>query len=387
MYEEDQTRDEFRIRAEIDLDAIYENVCESKKNIEKANPDKQVNIIAVVKADGYGHGAVETAKKVDPLVGGYGVATIGEAVELREAGIGKMILILGHVLDCDLKKAVDYDISQAIFDYETAKKLSNIAINSGKRAKIQIKLDCSMGRIGFRMVPESIAEILNIIALPGLETEGIFTHFANADEADKTRVTREYIAFSEFVNDLRMKGLPDTAIVHCANSAAIIDTPYMSENFMRLGISLYGLYPSDDVNHNEVKLKPAMSVRSCISYVKTVPAGTRISYNGTYETKRETVVATIPAGYADGYPRLLSNKGNVIIKGRRAPIIGRVCMDQFMVDVTDIAGVQRGDVATLLGRDGQEEITADELAKLCDTINYEIVCGISKRVPRVYRGI
>lgn len=418
MYDEIKSDSDFRIRAEIDLNAIYHNVSEAKKHLEGyaaktlpgspaagavqtggaeqtggaadgrangADSEKSVvpGLYAVIKADAYGHGAVRTALKIDDLVDGYCVALGEEALELREAGIKKDILILGFTPAACRENLINADIIQTVFDIETAELLSKIALSLKKTARVHIKIDSSMGRIGFLRNQAAVEDIVKICSMEGLDVCGIFTHFADADSADKSRVEEEYRAFSDFVRLLEDRGCSFKTI-HCANSAAIIDTPYMSYDKMRYGISLYGLYPSDEVGKDEVKLIPAMSVRAKISYVKTVPAGTRISYGGTYETKRETVIATIPAGYADGISRSLSNRGCVLVKGKRAPITGRICMDQFMVDITGIPGVKAGEIVTLLGKDGNEEITADELANLEGTINYEVVCDYSKRIKRMY---
>ncbi len=366
----------YRVRADIDLDAVYENVAEVKKHISD-----DVKVMLIIKADGYGHGAVPIAKALHGLADGFGVAIVEEGMELRDANVNEPVLILGYTGPEYLDEVVSYDLTQTIFDYDTAKLLSDIAVKQSKKAKVHIKIDTGMNRIGFKDCEESIDEILRIKELHGICAEGIFTHLAKADEADIEAVIIQYKRFTDFVGRLEAAGV-HFDIVHAANSAAIIDSPHMKLDMVRCGIATYGLYPSDEVDKIRIVLKPAMSLTSHISYVKTVEAGQGISYNGTFVTTRETKVATIPVGYADGYPRLLSSKGRVLIRGKAAPIIGRICMDQFMVDVTDIPDAARGDKVTLVGTDGDLTISLDEIAALTETINYEVACDISKRVPR-----
>lgn len=369
-----------RIQAEIDLDAMTYNLEHIKKNLA---PGTQV--IAVLKADGYGHGAVPLARRIqkDPEIWGIAVATVEEGEELRNAGITKPILILGYTYQEDYQKIANLDFRPAVFKLSMAKELSKAALEAGKTLKIHIKIDTGMTRIGYRDVKKDVPEILEISKLPGLDIEGIFTHFARADEADKTPALVQYEKFQEFIRALEQEGL-HIPMKHCSNSAGIIRMQEANLDAVRAGIILYGLYPSKEVEREPVPLKPLMSLRSHIAYIKTVEPGAEISYGGIFTTVRETRVATIPVGYADGYPRGLSNKGSVLIRGKRAPILGRVCMDQFMVDVTEIAEAEELDQVTLLGKDGEDCITMEELGELSGRFNYEFACCISKRVPRVY---
>lgn len=370
-----------RIQAEIDLDAMTYNLEHIKKNLKPGT-----KIIAVLKADGYGHGAVPLGKRIqqDPSVWGIAVATVEEGIELREAGITSPILILGYTYQEDYQKIVDMDFRPAVFKKSMAQELSKAAVRARKTLKIHIKIDTGMTRIGYRNVETDVPEILEISRLPGIEVEGIFTHFARADEIDIAPARIQYEKFQEFLHALEEKGL-SIPMKHCSNSAGIIRMQEANLDAVRAGIILYGLYPSPEVEQEPVPLKPLMSLRSHIAYIKTVEPGVEISYGGIFTTTRKTRVATIPVGYADGYARGLSNKGSVLIRGKRAPILGRVCMDQFMVDVTDIPEARELDQVTLLGRDQKDCITMEELGDLSGRFNYEFACCISKRVPRVYR--
>lgn len=369
-----------RIQAEIDLDAMTYNLEHIKRNLKPGT-----KIIAVLKADGYGHGAIPLGKRIqqDPEVWGIAVATVEEGEELREAGITKPILILGYTYQEDYKKIVDMDFRPAVFKQSMAQELSKAAVAAKKTLRIHIKIDTGMTRIGYRDVKTDVPEILEISKLPGIEVEGIFTHFARADERDTTPAKVQYEKFQEFLLALEEAGL-SIPMKHCSNSAGIIRMKEANLDAVRAGIILYGLYPSEEVEREPVPLKPLMSLRSHIAYIKNVEPGVEISYGGLFTTTRETRVATIPVGYADGYARGLSNKGSVLIRGKRAPILGRVCMDQFMVDVTDIPEAEELDQVTLLGKDQEDSITMEELGKLSGRFNYEFACCISKRVPRVY---
>lgn len=367
-----------RVEAVIDLDAIYDNLKNTKEIIKEGTM-----LMAIVKADGYGHGAVAIAREVDSIVDAYGVSNIEEAIELRKYATKKMILILGYTPVCEYEQLIKYGITQAVYSYEMALELSKAAKKMGKEAVVHIKLDTGMTRIGFKDNDESIDIIGKICELEGIKVEGIFTHFACADMKDKTSVTGQIRRYEAFVNKLSERGI-GIPIRHVANSASIIDIPCVNYNMVRSGISTYGMYPSDEVNTDNLCIRQAMSIKSCISFIKDVDEGVSVSYSATYVTTRPTKIATIPVGYADGYPRNLSNKGYVLINGKKAPIIGRVCMDQFMVDITDIENVDYNSVVTLLGRDKDEFISVEELAQLANTFNYEFVCDISKRVPRVF---
>lgn len=368
----------YRVYADIDLGRIAANV----DSLMAAAPEG-TKALAVVKADGYGHGDAAVAKAVYSRVYGYAVATLDEAVNLRENGIDKPVLILGFVNTDEYKVLVENEVAATVFDYETAKELDEAAKKLGKTAICHIKVDTGMRRIGMEPDENGIETVRKIKQLKHLNARGIFTHFAASDEADKTSAVRQYEKFNRFAEKLESEGIT-FEIKHCANSAAVIDMPYTHKDMVRLGIAMYGMYPSEEVDKTKIKLYPALELKSHVTMVKTVPAGERVSYGGTFETKKPTKLATISVGYGDGYPRALSSKGYVLIRGRKAPIVGRVCMDQMMADVTDIPDIKRNDVVTLIGRDGDEEITVEEIAALAGTFNYEFVCDLNKRIPRNY---
>ncbi|WP_418792513.1 alanine racemase [Phosphitispora sp. TUW77] len=343
-----------------------------------------VRIMGVVKANAYGHGAIPVSKIIlDNGADCLGVAMLDEARELRQAGIAVPVLILGYTPGEQAEEAISLDITQTVYSIEGAEAISRAALKLGKQAKIHIKVDTGMGRLGFLADDNSIDNIIRAAALPGIAAEGIMTHFSVADRDDKEYTYYQHNLFSKVISCLRKKGFPDV-IKHAANSAAIIDLPGVHLDMVRAGVSIYGLYPSQEVQTSKLDLMPALSFKARVAYVKTVPAGTSISYGRSFVTGGETTVATIPVGYADGYSRLLSNKAHVLVHGVRVPVIGTVCMDQFIIDVSKVPEVKVGDVVTLIGREGEQHITADELADLMGTINYEIVCMISDRVPRVY---
>lgn len=368
----------YRVQAQINLDAIYENVVNAKKLLKPGT-----KIMAVVKADGYGHGAVETAGAIDGIVDSYGVAILEEGIELRQAGFTKPILIFGFTPEPQYMAMADYNITAAVFQYDMAAKMSEAALKINKKAHIHIALDTGMGRIGFKQDNESLNIIKKIAKLPGISIDGCFTHFARMDEKDKTKAKLQFGRYMSFVKRIEDEGI-ELPVKHVSNSAGIIEMQEVNLDMVRYGISLYGMYPSGEVAKDRIKLVPAMELKAFVSFVKTVEAGCEIGYGGTFTTTRKTEIATIPVGYADGYPRALSGKGHVLIHGKLAPVIGRVCMDQFMVDVTDIAGVCEGDIVTLAGHDGDGYISIEELAEMAHSFNYEFVCDISKRVPRVY---
>ena len=368
----------YRIEARVNLDAICNNIDEVRRNI---NADTK--IMAVIKADGYGHGAVALATALKDKVDAYGIAIIEEGIELRRAGFEKPILVLGFTPHQLYDELLKYDIIQTVFQYDMAKRLSDTAVSLGKQAKIHLKVDTGMTRIGFKDTDESIQIIKEISKLPNITIDGIYTHFASADEEDKTSARKQLSRFLIFADKLEKEGI-HVPVKHVSNSASIIDLPEANLDLVRSGIITYGMYPSDKVNKNRLMLQPALTLISNVVYVKSVEAGTGISYNSTYITEQDSVIATIPVGYGDGYPRQLSSKGRVLIHGKSAPIVGRVCMDQFMVDVTDIPDVKEGDKVTLIGQDGDESISIEEVANLAGSFNYELVCDIGKRVPRVY---
>lgn len=367
-----------RVYAPIDLDAVVFNMESMKKRLAPG-----IGMIGVVKTDGYGHGAVPVAEAMDPYVQGYAVATAEEALMLRRHGITKPVLILGVTHKSHYKELIEEQIRPAVFTMEQAAPLSEQAVRMGKTARIHLALDTGMSRIG--MFPdEQGAELAVAIGkLPGIEIEGMFTHFAKADETDKASAGLQLEKYLRFAEMLKQRGL-EIPVKHCSNSAAIIDLPQAHLDAVRAGISIYGMYPSDEVDQKRVPLKPVMSLKSFITYVKTIAPGSQVSYGGTFCAEKPTRVATIPVGYGDGYPRGASNKGYVLIHGRKAPILGRVCMDQFMVDVTDIPEAEVDTEVTLIGCDGAEQITVEELAAWCGGFHYELVCDLGKRVPRVY---
>ncbi|MBQ2902197.1 MAG: alanine racemase [Agathobacter sp.] len=369
-----------RVYAGINLSAVLHNLEEMHKNI-----DKNTKIVAVIKTDGYGHGALPIAKAIEhvPYLWGYAVATVDEAMALIDDGRKKPILILGISFAEQFDAIIRNDIRPCVCDFDTAKKLSEIAVAKNKICHIHIKIDTGMSRIGFQVNQETANIIADISKLPNVEIEGLFTHFANADEADKTLTKGQMDLFQQMCQMLAEKGVK-IPIKHCSNSAGIVDIPEANMNMVRAGIILYGLWPSDEVNKRNMDLQPVMSLKSHISYIKDLEAGRRVSYGGIYITPEAQRIATVPVGYGDGYARSLSDKGYVLVRGQKAPICGRICMDQFMIDVSHIEGVRVGDAVTLLGQDGTEQITMEELGDLSERFNYEFACLITPRVPRVY---
>ena len=371
--------DEERVLAIIDLDAIAYNMTNIKSKV-----GKETGIIGIIKADAYGHGSVEISKVI--LENGadwLAVAVVDEGINLRKNGIAASILLLGYTPELRLEDVVNNGFIQTVYTYKTAKKLSDVAVRLGKTAVIHIKIDTGMGRIGYRVNEASADEIVKISELPNIEVNGMFTHFSTADEKDKDYTLNQYKKFVQMDALLRERGL-EIPIKHAANSAAIMDFDNMMFNMVRPGIILYGAYPSEEVDKDNLSIKPAMSVKTHVSYVKEVNEGDYISYGRKYQAVGKRIIATIPVGYADGFIRAYSNGGKVLIKGECAPIVGRICMDQFMVDVTDIKDVQINDEVVLIGKQGNKEITVDFIASILDTINYEVFCTLSKRVPRQY---
>lgn len=369
-----------RVCAQIDLEAVASNM---KHMHEKLS--EHTKMIAVIKADGYGHGAKQLAKRLEPLdfVFGFAVATAEEAIDLRESGVQKPVLILDYTFPEDYEALIAQNIRLTVFKEDTAAQLAASAKKLGKKALIHIKVDTGMSRIGVSADECGLSVVKEIAAYPEIELEGMFTHFARVDEADKTYSDRQLATFQEFVHRCEQADIL-IPFKHCSNSAGILELKRADLDIVRAGITIYGLWPSDEVSRNSIVLKPAMSLKSSIIYIKTVQKGTPISYGGTFMAKEPMRLATIPVGYADGYPRELSNKGSVLIRGKRAPITGRICMDQFMVDVTNIPEAKEYDEVVLLGKSGEEEITAEELSRLSGRFHYELVCDISKRVPRIY---
>ena len=369
-----------RVYARIDLDANEYNMEQMKQNLSP-----NTKMMAVIKADGYGHGAVQIADMLEGVdyIWGFAVATLDEAVVLRTEGIKKPILVLGCVFPDQYMAMLKHDIRMNVYTEEMAEAISQMAAREGMTAYMHIKLDTGMARLGFDISENSVAAIERISKMKNVKMEGIFTHFAKADETDKSFTQKQMKDFSRMVDKLKEKNV-SFQYEHCANSAAIIDVKDANYDLVRAGISTYGLYPSEEVKKENVKLKPALVLKSHVAFVKEIEEGTAISYGGTFVSKEKMRIATIPVGYADGYPRNLSNTGFVLIRGKKAPIVGRVCMDQFMVDVTHIEGTSFGDKVTLIGTDGNETITVEDLSELSGRFNYEFVCDLGKRIPRVY---
>ncbi len=359
----------------INLDTIEANVTAVRNRVG-------VDVMAVIKADAYGHGAIQVARLLQDKCAFFGVSSILEAMELRQAGIYNPILILGHTPVSAFPALVQAEIRPTIFHYEDALALSEAARRCQKSAAFHFAVDTGMSRIGFQATEEDADICAQIARLPGLTAEGIFSHFATADCADLTKARLQAEKFDEFCAMLRSRGV-EIPIRHLDNSAGLMNFENHYE-MVRSGIVTYGMYPSSEVEAASLPIQPALQWLSRVTHVKTLPAGREISYGGTFVTERETRVATVPVGYADGYRRSLSGKFYVLIRGRRAPILGRVCMDQMMVDVTDIPDVTLNDRVVLVGRSGNEEITMEQIADAADSFNYEFVCGISRRVPRVY---
>jgi len=367
---------------EIDLDRIHRNM-----DNMKANLDEKTKMIGVIKTDGYGHGAVPIAAELEPLeyMYGFAVATVEEAHILRMAGVKKPILILGYTFPYSYPTLVKEEIRPTVFREDTLKDLSEVAVSLNTKIKVHIKLDTGMSRIGVLPDESGFQFVEKALQTEGIEVEGIFTHFATSDYADKRYAYEQLEKFQKFCLEAEERFHINFAVKHCSNSAGIIEMREANMDVVRAGITLYGLSPSDEVEKDIVKFEPALSFKSTIVYVKTIPAGTAVGYGRTYIADKERTIATIPLGYGDGYPRGMSNKGYVLIHGKRAPIIGRVCMDQFMVDVTDIPGTAVNDEVTLIGTDGAETITMEEIGEVSGRFNYELACNLGKRVPRVYK--
>lgn len=367
--------------ATVDLDKIRRNMDHMKANLDQATC-----MIGVIKADGYGHGAVPIARELEPLdyMYGFAVATSEEAHILRMAGVKKPIVVLGYTFSVSYRQLIEEEVRPAVFREDMLEELSKTAKQLKKQAKVHIKVDTGMSRIGILPDKNGLQFVEKAFHTEGIEVEGIFTHLATADHADKRYAIEQMERFQAFCReaeeDLGMK-IP---VKHCSNSAGIIEMRKANMDVVRAGITLYGLWPSEEVSKKIVKLEPALELKSTIIYLKTIPANTPVGYGRTYIADSERKIATIPIGYGDGYPRSLSNKGSVLIRGKRAPIVGRICMDQFMVDVTDIEGVAENDEVTLIGNDGDECITMEEIGEISGRFNYELACDLGKRIPRVY---
>lgn len=367
----------FRTQAAIDLDAVEYNF----KQVRKKLPT-HVKILSVIKADAYGHGAVKIAELLNDKSDFFGVACIEEAIELINSGITKPLIILGYVSPELYDTVVKNSIRIPIFSYEDALALSKEAKRQNKTAVYHFCVDTGMSRIGFQATEESADLCRKIYELPFLEAEGIFSHYATADEADLSKSVQQQSLFKKFIDMLDSRNI-NVPVKHISNSAGIMN---FDETFdmCRMGIITYGLYPSEEVDKSLLDIKPALTWLTHISHIKTLEPGREISYGGTYTVTEPRVIATLPVGYADGYPRCLSNKGKVIVNGKYAPIVGRICMDQFMVDITDIDDVNLDTPVVLIGRRGDAALTMEEVGNAAHSFNYELACRISKRVPRTY---
>ncbi len=370
-----------RVYAAVDLSAALKNM---ERMHEALSP--QTEMIGVIKTDGYGHGAVPIGRELEklPYVFGYATATAEEAFILRRAGLKKPILILGYTFPYSYEELIMQRIRPAVFRKDALEALDACAEKIGKKAVVHVKVDTGMSRIGIRPDEEGLFFMEWLFGLKHIEVEGIFTHFARADEADQTPALAQLEQFTAFVAEAERRVGKQIPLKHCSNSAGILTLPQANLSLVRAGITLYGLSPSEEVTRDILSLRPVLSLKSRLVYVKEIEAGTPVSYGGTFVAKERMRIATVPVGYGDGYPRSLSGKGSVLIRGKRASILGRICMDQFMVDVSAIPGVTEGDEVTLIGADGREEITMEELGALPGRFNYELACDLGKRIPRVY---
>lgn len=370
-----------RAYVEVDLDAIRENAEKLSGNLNEGT-----RLMAVVKADGYGHGSVPVARCLEPydFCFGFAVATSEEALILRREGITKPVLILGYTFPDAFEKLSQEEVRLTVFRRDSIEPLTAAAKSAGKPVRVHVKVDTGMSRIGIMPDDSGLGLIRELGRAEGIEIEGIFTHFARADESCKEDTNRQFQLFQSFTERVERELGRKIPIKHCANSAAILDLPGMGLSAARAGIALYGVYPSAQVNRGSVQLKPALSLFSTITCVKTITRGTSVSYGGTFTADRDMRVATIPVGYGDGYPRSLSGKGKVLIRGCPAPILGRVCMDQFMVDVSHIPGAAEGEKVVLIGEDGEERLDVEMLGELSGRFPYEFLCDLGMRLPRVY---
>lgn len=369
-----------RAWAEVDLDAIAHNVREIRRITSK-----KAEIMGVVKADGYGHGVMEVARTLlDNGVSRLAVSMLDEAIQLRKNGITVPILILSYTDPKRAEEIILNDVTQTVFSHDLARALSEAAVKLNKSIRIHIKIDTGMTRVGFMPGYSAVKNVVEISKLPGIIVEGLFTHFASADEKDKSYTYMQFERFMSICSELNRIGVY-IPIKHAANSAGVMEFPEMHLDLVRPGIILYGMYPSDEVDKTKIDLKPAMTLKANITLVKDVEKDTCISYGRIFTTKRQSKIATIPIGYADGYTRLLNNKAKVLINGEEAPVVGKICMDQCMVDVTDLKSeVRVGDEVVLFGSQGDKCITVEDIAASIGTVNYEIVCIIGKRIPRFY---
>jgi len=369
-----------RAWAEINLDAIAHNVREIRKLI-----GNHVEMMGVVKADAYGHGVLEVVRTLlDNGVTQLAVSMLDEAIQIRKMGIDVPILILNYTDPARAEEIVENELTQTVFSFDLPQALSDASVKLGKSVKVHIKIDTGMTRVGFMPGYNAVKSIMRISEMPGLIVEGIFTHFASADERETDYTYMQFEKFMSLCTELGRVGI-HIPLKHACNSGGIIQYPEMHLDMVRPGIILYGLYPSDEVDKSKIRLEPAMTLKANVIQVKDVDAGVCISYGRTFRTARKSKIATIPIGYADGYTRLLSNKGRMLVNGEFAPVVGRICMDQCMIDVTDLKHeVKVGDEVVIFGRQNGSSISVEELAAEIGTINYELVCIIGKRIPRVY---
>lgn len=366
------------------IEVNLQNIIANVENMQ-CEIDPNTQMIAVIKTDGYGHGSVPVAKALTSHKGLYGfaVATDVEAMELINEGIKEPIIVLGYTFPYAYEEMALHGIEPTVFRLDMAKQMGEAATKVGKIMRVHIKVDTGMGRIGVFPDQAGLDFVKEVSEIEGLEIAGVFTHFASSDEVDKTFANKQLSIFKEFVDRIKDMGV-DGFICHCSNSAAIVTMPEANMDAVRAGITLYGLRPSANINLKEHHLKPVLSFYSSIVFVKDVPAGFPVSYGSTFVSYKDMRIATVPIGYGDGYPRSLSGKGYVLVRGQKAPILGRICMDQMMIDVTHIPEVVEGDKVTLIGRDGDQKITADELGELSGRFNYELVCDLGNRIPRHY---
>ena len=369
-----------RVCATVDLDALHFNLESMKNNLAAGT-----KIMAVIKTNAYGHGAVQIAGEIEKTdyVYGFATATFEEAMELRSNGIAKPVLVLGYTFPESYEEMVKNDIRPAVFRLDQAEGFSEAAVNVGKKVYFHLAVDTAMSRIGVRPDEGSVQTVKTMAELPNVEMEGIFTHFSKADMKGRDNTLEQIRKFRNFA-DMLKKNRIEFKIHHCSNSAGIVQYKEANMDMVRAGITLYGLWPSDEVRRDIIDLKPLLALKSHIVYIKYIEPGEAVSYGGTYTAVSRRRVATIPVGYGDGYPRSLSNKGYVIIRGKKAPILGRVCMDQFMVDVTDIKDAAEGDEVTLIGKDGNEELSMELMGDLSGRFNYELACDLGRRIPRIY---
>lgn len=365
---------------EINLDAVKHNVREFKKRVN----DENIAMMAAVKANGYGHGAIEIAKAaIKAGVSHLAVAFIDEGIELREAGITVPILILGYTPEEAVVDAIEYDIMMTVYRIEDLRNIDHIAERLQKKARIQIKADTGMSRIGLQ--EEEVTPFLQELKeMKHVEVEGMFTHYSTADEVDKAYTFMQKGLFEKAVNTAKSMGI-HLPLIHSSNSAGTMELDNEFQNMVRVGIGVYGMYPSKEVDHKTVSLQPALTLKSKVAHVKHAKKGRGVSYGNTYVTTGDEWIATIPIGYADGFSRQLSNKGYALVNGVKVPIIGRVCMDQLMLDVTKVMPLHVGDEVVFYGKQGNEEITVEDIADTLGTINYEVTCMLDRRIPRVYK--